>query len=237
MSIRNGISYDTQADHLRYVLANVIGTHGLDTPSLRTLAREAGLSDPALRKWFGDKASLHARVFEVLATYLSKEIRWSVVPDRRGLRPFDHLIGDIRLRLAFAELARTDTRLLGILTELEAVERERIVEELDHHRRPDSRPGREWRSETTRTGSIVVRPPDDPGAGDPGAGDPGHGDLTLEGSIAPDSDEAHLLHHVLIGIWSHLSAVDDPISPQRARELWDLSCARVVPVETQLRTT
>jgi AcrR family transcriptional regulator len=241
MSIRTafltGFTYDTQADHLRHVLADVISIRSLDTPSMRMLAREAGLSDPALRKWFGTKAELHARTFEALAAQLPRQIRGCVVPDARGIRPFHHLVGDLRLRAVFAELARTDARLRAILTELEEIERELIVDEIHAFRSP--RPERQWRREETSTGSVIIRPPDDPPRDEPPLNrtpDQSPPQADEEAGLGPDSDEIRLLHHVLLGLWAQLSALEDPISGPRARELWDLACTHIVPPGTQLRT-
>lgn len=124
---------DLDADHLRQALTESVTAHGLEGPSLRALARVAGVSPSTLLNRFGSKSALHARVLDVLTERSTERFY-------RGLFPDDIVAGasaaasyraesqraDLRLRLAFDELARSDDAVADVFVRTLYVERDAI---------------------------------------------------------------------------------------------------------------
>lgn len=59
-----------EGEDARVALSTLVGRVGLDTPSLREIARTAKRSPSTLLAWFGNKAELHRR------TLLALGVRW-----------------------------------------------------------------------------------------------------------------------------------------------------------------
>lgn len=98
----------------------VISEEGLDSPSLRRIARDR-CSPGTLLNWFGSKAGLHQRVLRTLGVKWGHSLSGSLVPVSDAARFY------ARLRLAYEELARTDAALAAGVDELANLEREIIA--------------------------------------------------------------------------------------------------------------
>jgi AcrR family transcriptional regulator len=103
-------------------LSNAVDDHGLESPSLRVIARYAHCSASSLLNWFGDKGQLHRR------TLIALGVTWRFTL-MAELLPADEQ-GQVyaRLRLAYAEIARTDPLVAAVVDDLILVER-RIIED------------------------------------------------------------------------------------------------------------
>jgi AcrR family transcriptional regulator len=97
---------------------------GLESPSLRAIAREANCSPSTLLAWFGSKAELHRRTLLAFGVRWRQALTHGLIPST----PTDLFYA--RLRLALDELARSDPLLAEALDELVVVERRLIGESL-----------------------------------------------------------------------------------------------------------
>lgn len=200
---------DVEGDHARQALADVVVTTGVDTPSLRSIARAAGVSAQTLLYWFGSKSLLHVRVLDVLTARRAGRIGTDlflddVEPDSAPwtVQQAERDRADLRLRLALGEVARTDQNPAdgsladGSLADAlgRAVETERAAIR---------------RCISARRSEIAAR----------------RSDSAPCGETAESLDEAsvELLHAVLLGLWSRLCD-RHPMTGARARELWAIAC-------------
>lgn len=97
---------------------------GLQSPSLRAIAREANCSPSTLIAWFGSKAELHRRTLAAFGVRWRHTLSYGLIPST----PTDSFRA--RLRLAFDELARSDPFVAEVLDELVVLERQMIGESL-----------------------------------------------------------------------------------------------------------
>lgn len=93
---------------------------GLDSPSLRAVARAANCSPSTLISWFGSKTELHRRTLAAFGVRWRHTLYAGLIPTT----PTDRFYA--RLRLAFDELARTDPLVAEVLDELMLLERQLI---------------------------------------------------------------------------------------------------------------
>jgi AcrR family transcriptional regulator len=97
---------------------------GLESPSLRAVARAANCSASTLLAWFGCKAELHRRTLAAFGVRWRQTLTHGLIPSA----PADLFYA--RLRLAFDELVRSDPLLAEVVDELILVERRLIGESL-----------------------------------------------------------------------------------------------------------
>jgi hypothetical protein len=101
-------------------LGAAVEEHGLESPSLRTIAR-GRCSPGTLLNWFGRKPELERRVVRALGVKWGFVLTSTLVPGTEEERFY------ARLRLAYDDLARNDAAVAGELAELEVLEREIIA--------------------------------------------------------------------------------------------------------------
>jgi hypothetical protein len=125
------ISTDLDAFSALVWLGAAVGEDGLDSPSLRRIARDR-CSPGSLVNWFGSKAGLHRRVTRTLAVKWGRVLTATLVP----LTDEDWFYA--RLRLAYDELARSDAAVAAEVDELARLEREIIAWWLESTHEPTS---------------------------------------------------------------------------------------------------
>lgn len=101
-------------------LGTAVEQQGLDSPSLRAISRVANCSPSTLIAWFGTKAELHRR------TLMTFGVRWRHLLLRTLVPTTPHDLFFARLRLAFAELARSDAQVGQVLDDLMLMEHQLI---------------------------------------------------------------------------------------------------------------
>lgn len=110
-------------------LGTAVEEHGLEMPSLRTIARYANCSAGTLINWFGSKSELRRRTLIALGVKWGHILTTSLIPADPEARCY------ARLRLTYQEMARTDAAVAHLLGDLEQFERDIIVWWLqDSHR-------------------------------------------------------------------------------------------------------
>jgi hypothetical protein len=147
-----GLITDFEGDHLRTALIELAAEQApLEAPSLRTIAKFARVSCQTLLRWFGSKPLLYRRVLRVMAVTWCHWLELDLMPGG------DFAHAHTRLRLAFAELARSDADLALLMDELVAREHSIIARRLssDDGRR-DGRPTEVTRPDHQEPGEPVV---------------------------------------------------------------------------------
>ncbi|MGZ4476549.1 MAG: TetR/AcrR family transcriptional regulator [Nocardioides sp.] len=110
-----------EGEDARVALSTLVARVGLDSPSLREIARTASRSPSTLLAWFGSKRELHRRALLALG------VRWRQTLVQHPIPAEDRGMEHARLRLAYDELARSDPALAEVLEEIVAFERELLV--------------------------------------------------------------------------------------------------------------
>lgn len=117
---------DPDAEDARVALEAVVARHGLDSPSLRELARTAHRSPSTLLGRFGSKRHLHSRALGALGVHWHRALEVHPIVD-------DKAADMARLRVAFEELARSDDGTSAILDEVIEMERLHIARWLQRY--------------------------------------------------------------------------------------------------------
>ncbi|MFT4264639.1 MAG: hypothetical protein QM572_14730 [Nocardioides sp.] len=119
---------DFEGDHARQALEHLLVRGGLQIPSSRAIAAAANVSPATLTKWFGGRGQLARRAAYPAAYRFTYELRSQMVSGswrRRGFVPGVDADGDtarLRLRMAWAELARHDAGVAQVFDQLLADE-------------------------------------------------------------------------------------------------------------------
>lgn len=207
---------DVDADHARQALTELVVAEGLAAPSLRSLARAAGVSPTTLLNWFGSSSALQGRVLDVLTARLDGRLRHGFFPDdvsadgvsADDVSRDDQVPSDLRLRLAFAELARADDEVADVFSRTLHVERSAI-------RRMLVASGLAPRVSAAE-GSAAE--------GWAAEGWAAERSAALEADLIPPPETVELLHATLLGLWSRMCDRHVPMPAARARELWAVAC-------------
>lgn len=117
---------DPDAEDARVALVTAVGQHGLDSPSLRELARTAHRSPSTLVSRFGSKRHLHSRALGALGVHWRRALEAHPIVD-------DKAADLARLRVAFEELARSDDGTSATLDEVIEMERLHIARWLQRY--------------------------------------------------------------------------------------------------------